>query len=127
MTNKVLVDTNVVLRYLLDDDDDQSLIAEHVIDGYAWTTPEVLAEVSYVLDSVYEMSRKDIHAALCVISHEIELMPAIAGEAIRHYGESNLDFVDCMMVAYAEAGYRTFSFDKGVNHRISDTRRKQID
>lgn len=123
MKNKVLIDTNVALRFLLDDIDEMALIAEHVIDGDAWTTPEVLAEMSFVLDKYYGMSRKDIHACLCIISHEVELVPPITEEAIRHFGESNLDFVDCMMTAYAEAGYRTFSFDKGINRRISEIRR----
>ena len=78
MQNKVLIDTNVILRFLLDDNEEQALIAEHVIDGDAWNTPEVLAEITYVLGSVYGMPRKDIHDALCIISNEIEIKPAIA-------------------------------------------------
>ena len=62
--DKTLIDTNVILRYLIDDDEEQSLIAEHLIDGGAWTTPEVLAEMTWVLGSVYRQSRKRIGSAL---------------------------------------------------------------
>ena len=121
--NKVLADTNVILRYILDDIDDMALIAEHIVDGGAWTTPEVLAEVTYIMSRYYEAPREDVYATLCMISNDIEIKPSLTENAIRHYGETNLDFVDCMMVAYAEAGYRTFSFDKGINKRIADIRR----
>ncbi len=120
--NKVLIDTNVLLRYLLDDDESMALIAEHIIDGGAWTTPEVLAEITYVLDSVYGLPRQDIHAALCIVANQVELRPQeISLEAIREYGETKLDLVDCMMISYAKAGStRVFSFDKRINRRLSE-------
>ena len=119
--NNVLIDTNVILRYLLEDNEEMALIAEHLIDGGAWSTPEVLAEVTYVLESVYNLPREDIHAALCIIDGHVELRPSgITTNAIREYGETKLDFVDCMHVAYAAASERTFTFDKEINRRISE-------
>ena len=120
--NNILVDTNVLLRYLLDDEESMALIAEQVINGGAWATPEVLAEITYVLESVYELPRAEIHAALCVISNNVELRPAsICNVAIKEYGETNLDFVDCIIVAYAKASNeRIFSFDKGINKRLTE-------
>lgn len=119
--NRTLIDTNVLLRYLLDDVEDQSLIAEHLIDGDAWTTPEVLAEVSYVLESAYHSSREDVHAALCIIENHVELMPQqVSSQAIKVYGDSNLDFVDCMVVAYDQLNIsNTLSFDKEINKYLS--------
>ena len=121
MMSSILIDTNVILRYLLDDDENMALIAEHLIDGDVWTTPDVLAEITYVLESVYELPRKDIHAALCIVANHVELRPeTVVLEAIREYGETKLDFVDCMMVAYAKAGgERVFSFDKEINLRLT--------
>lgn len=118
----VLIDTNVILRYLLDDNEDMALISEHLIDGGAWTTPEVLAEITYVLESVYGLPRRDIYAALCIIANHVALRPEqIALSAIREYGETKLDFVDCMMVAYAKTGTeRVFSYDKEINRRLSE-------
>lgn len=122
MENNILIDTNVLLRYLLDDIEEMALIAEHLIDGGAWTTPEVLAEITYVLESVYDLPRADIHAALCIIANLVELRPCEATlSAIKEYGETKLDFVDCMMTAYSRAcGERVFTFDKEINRRLSE-------
>lgn len=119
--NKPLLDTNVILRYLLDDLEDQSLIAEHLIDGGAWTTPEILAEVTYILEDYYEVERKDIAAALCIIANNLDFEPQDAAlQAIKEYDSSNLDFVDCMVVAYHRLGISdVFSFDKDVNRRLT--------
>ena len=122
--NNVLIDTNVILRYLLEDNEEMALTAEHIIDGGAWTTSEVLAEVTYILEKYYEMPREDVAWALNIIYIKVETRPQrIVLRAISEYEATNLDFVDCMMVAYAiEGRERTFSFDKGINKRISQIR-----
>ena len=58
--SKVWVDTNVVLRYLLRDNDKQSPIAKDIIEGGAFLIPEVLMETSHVLRSFYNVDRMDI-------------------------------------------------------------------
>jgi len=112
-----LVDTNVLLRYIIDDNEEMALIAEQVIEGGAWTTPEVLAEVSFVLNRVYGVSRDKIAASLYVIANHVVLEPQeVCLAAIKVYENSSLDFVDCMIVAYRECGEsKVFSFDKGIN------------
>lgn len=122
--DKVLIDANVTLRYLLDDNEDMSLTAEHIIDGGAWTTPECIAEVTYVLEKYYGLSRYEISWALGIIDIKIDIIPQdIVGRAIKEYEETKLDFVDCMLVAYATAGAeRVFTFDKGIRKRISALR-----
>ena len=49
---KVLVDTNVILRYILNDNEDMAMEAANIIKNGAITLPEVLAEVVYVLNIV---------------------------------------------------------------------------
>ena len=117
----ILIDANVILRYLLDDDEDMSLIAEQIINSDAWTTPEVMAEVEYVLRDVYELPRKDIHAAFCEIGGVVHFEPEdVILQAIKEYKGSNLDFVDCILIAYQRLGItRVFTFDKGINKRLS--------
>ena len=119
--NKTLVDTNVILRYLLDDNEDQALLAEHLIDGGAWTTPEVLAEVTYVLEHYYEIERREIATALFQIAHTLDFeQPDVSIEAIKEYDSTNLDFVDCMIVAYDKLGIsNVFTFDKDLNRRLT--------
>lgn len=121
MNKNILIDANVILRYLLDDIEDLSLIAEQIINSDSWTTPEVLAEVEYVLRDVYELSRKDIHAAFCELAGVVYFEPQdIILKAIQEYADSNLDFVDCILVAYSKLGKsRVFTFDKGINKRLT--------
>ena len=122
--NKILIDNNVILRYLLDDVEEMALMAEQMIEGGAWTTPEVLAEMTYVLESVYGFSRRDIAAALNTVFIHVEVRPYdVVGRAIREYDNTDLDFVDCMMIAYsAEGNERVLTFDKRVNRRLADMR-----
>lgn len=51
--NMKLVDANVILRYLLNDHQEMSQQAKAVIDSGAYTKPEIIAEVVYVLKGVY--------------------------------------------------------------------------
>ena len=44
-----LIDANVILRYLLNDDREMSQKAKSVISEGAYTKPEIIAEVVYVL------------------------------------------------------------------------------
>ena len=120
--NRILIDTNVILRYLLDDVEEMALIAEQIIEGGARTTPEVLAEMTYVLETVYGFSRKDICAALNTVFIYVEVAPYdVVGRAIRQYEATELDFVDFMMIAYAtENNERVLTFDKGINRRLSE-------
>ena len=122
--NRILIDTNVILRYLLDDVEDMALIAEQMIEGGAWTTPEILAEMTYVLESVYGVPRKDICAALNTVFIQVEVRPyEVVRQAIREYEETELDFVDCMIAAYSKVeNQRVFTFDAGINRRLSQTR-----
>lgn len=117
-----LIDANVLLRYILDDNEEMALQAELLIQGGAWTTPEVLAEVTYVLESVYQVERSEIAGVLEMIANSVELeSQLICMEAIRIYRNSKLDYVDCMIAAYAIKGNEHFfSFDKALNRYVAD-------
>ena len=102
-------------------------MGEQAIEGGAWTTPEVLAEMTYVLGSVYEIQKKDICTALNTVFIHVEVRPYdVVKEAIREYEQTKLDFVDCMIVAYAKVGdERVFTFDAEINRRLSQTRKSK--
>ena len=110
----VLVDASVILRYLLGDHEEMAEEARSVILAGAETVPAVLAEVVYVPDGVYGVPRVEIAAALLDLLDDVLVEPA--GEmrtAVRTYGETSLDFVDCMLVAAcAESGRRVLTFDR---------------
>ena len=112
-----LLDTNTILRYLLHDNEQQrSATVDAIMEG-ASTTTEVLAEVAYVLSSVYKVSRADISWALhCVILDvKVENLKSVR-YALGLFNQTNLDFVDCLLVAYHKVlGLDVMSFDKKLN------------
>lgn len=116
-TKKILLDTNVLLRYILNDNEEMNRIASEIIDGNVYTVPEVLAEVAYVLAKVYEADRKDIATFMSAIVEDVDVEPAhVVEKAIEVYRDNNLDFVDCMLVAYNKIeGTTVFTFDKKMN------------
>jgi predicted nucleic-acid-binding protein len=65
------VDTNVLVRLITRDDEKQTRSAEEFIAKGAWVSHLVLAETSWVLDSVYDRSREEIASAVeMLLSHE---------------------------------------------------------
>ena len=116
-TEKTLLDTNVLLRYILNDNEEMSRIASELIDGTVYTVPEVLAEVAYVLAKVYKANRADIATFLSAIVNDVDVEPAhVVEKAIEVYRDNNLDFVDCMLIAYNKVeGTKVFTFDKKMN------------
>ena len=65
-----LIDTNVILRYLLDDIPEQADKAESVIKQGSFTLPEIIAEVVYVLTKLYKVPRNEIKS---IVRHEIKI------------------------------------------------------
>ena len=116
-TEKTLLDTNVLLRYILNDNEEMSRIASELIDGTVYTVPEVLAEMAYVLAKVYKANRADIATFLSAIVNDVDVEPAhVVEKAIEVYRDNNLDFMDCMLVAYNKVeGTKVFTFDKKMN------------
>lgn len=53
-----LIGTNVILRYVLEDNEEMFAEAERVIDDGAFVLPEVIAEVVYVLVKVYKLGKQ---------------------------------------------------------------------
>ena len=111
----IILDTNMILRYLLNDDQEMADIAEqHLNAGDASVTIEVIAEVVYVLKGVYSMDR-DVIAE--TVKGFLELVNCqemvVLNLALDTYAERNLDFVDCVLYGYhAVKGIEIATFDK---------------
>lgn len=110
-----LLDANMILRYLLNDNEEMANEAEALIsEGYVQVTIEVMAEVVYVLKGVYSIERNEIKNSLLhflseVKSNDKEVLKA----GLEAYAEENLDFVDCILYAYNRVrGYEIKTFDK---------------
>ena len=117
---KILIDANVLLRYLLNDVEEMAKKSAEIINAGAFTLPEVIAEVIYVLKSVYKVSREEISEAILKILNEIEVEHKnIVIESVKIFSETNLDFVDCILIAYNRIeNVKIFSFDKKLNNRL---------
>ena len=119
----VIFDTNMILRYLLDDQQEMADKAEQYLDaGDVYVTIEVVAEVIYVLKGVYSMERSKI---VDTVKGFLELVHcqemAVLNRALDVYGERNLDFVDCVLYGYhIVKGAEIATFDKKLLKLISD-------
>lgn len=117
---KILIDANVILRYLLNDVEEMAKKSAEIINAGAFTLPEVIAEVIYVLKSVYKVERGEISNAILKILEEIEVeRKNIVIESVKIFSETNLDFVDCILIAYNRLeNFEVFSFDKKLNNKL---------
>lgn len=98
------VDTNVVVRFLTDDDPAQAAIARRLIEsGPVLLLDSVLLETEWVLRSLYGYPRDHIHQALAtfVAVDHVVLSPTTAAiEALGWY-EQGMDFADALHLAAA--------------------------
>lgn len=121
-TNSSVVDTNVVLRYLLQDDENLYRRAREffhrVRDAQenAYFPDGVIAECIYVLAGRYGVKRDEIAARLLELIAFRGVDPQnrrMLRTALDLYRSRNVDFVDAVVAATArERGWRVFSFDR---------------
>lgn len=114
----VMLDTNMILRYLLDDNENMASVAEQIIQREnVQVSIETIAEVIYVLKGVYGVERQKIGEKLLDFLNEVSATePEILKLGIKTYAEHNLDFPDCVLYAYNRVkGYEIKTFDKKLN------------
>ena len=111
-----MLDTNAVLRFLLEDDEEKAACVQRAIEHESCLVPvEVLAEAVYVLTKFYHVERSLIQQKLLgVLKNEnvTTTNQKVVETALRYYGETKLDFVDCLMIGYAIIdGHQILTFD----------------
>jgi predicted nucleic-acid-binding protein len=104
------VDTNVLVRLIVRDDEAQLLVAENFIENGAWISHLVLAETVGVLDAVLERSPAQIAAALDMLLDHKQLTlqePEVVASALKLYRQRpTLGFSDCLFLEIArKAGH----------------------
>ena len=117
---RTLIDANVVLRYMLHDDETKFPVAEKTIREGAYLLPEVLAEVVYVLLGVYSVPREEIASRLQILVKEVQTEhPEVLVTALTTFGTTSLDFVDCLLAACnTHLGDKVVSFDSKLNRLL---------
>ena len=122
MTQRRLIDTNLIVRHLVQDHERHAKLASKLFaacdrgDIVLVILPVVLAECVFVLESFYKQPRANIAQALkCLIgSPGIELgdLP-IYLDALTRYARTQLHIVDCMIAATAASqGIPVATFDQ---------------
>ena len=131
MSKRRLVDTNLIVRYLVQDHERHAEAAGKLFaacdrgDLVMVVLPAVLAECVFVLESFYECARGEIASALgsLISSPGIEIDRApIHLDALDRYRKTKIHFVDCMIAATAaEARIPVATFDLGFR-KFADVR-----
>jgi predicted nucleic-acid-binding protein len=109
VSKRRLVDTNLIVRYLVQDHEKHAKAAGKLFDAcdrgdvVIVVSPAVLAECVFVLESFYEHPRGDIASALgrLISSPGVEIDAAIHLDALDRYRKTKVHFVDCLIAATA--------------------------
>ena len=100
----VIVDANVILRYLLNDVKDLAIKGKHILENlHVFIPNEIVAEVVYVLQKFYEVPRNEISSRIIelVKFKNIDMSnKAVIIKSLDIYKSKKIDFVDCILCAY---------------------------
>lgn len=104
------IDTNGLVRLIVRDDAKQAAAAESFVAGGCWVSHLVLAEVVWVLDSVYELESGRIATAVEMLLNHSDLFvqdPETVAAALSQYRQKpGLGFSDCLILETARrAGF----------------------
>lgn len=121
--NMKIADANIVLRYLLNDHEELSEKATVIIENNEVLLPnEVIAEIVYVLEKVYEVKNEEISDILLELfkyTHIVVDDIDVLEEAFLLFGKRRLDFVDTLLYAYNKVkGHQIYTFDKKLNRLL---------
>lgn len=114
------VDTNVLVRLITRDDPAQLAAAERFVEKGVWVSHLALAEMTWVLDAVYQRSASEIATAVDLLlnHHELSLQePDVVAAALEKFrSRSAVGFSDCLLLEIARrAGHLPLgTFDRAL-------------
>jgi predicted nucleic-acid-binding protein len=120
------LDTNVLVRYLAQDDRIQSPIATKFLEGSltkeepGFVTTVVLAELVWVLESNYQLGREQVANLLDGLLRANQLKfqdPDSANQAVRDFRTGKADYVDCLIQRLGSGAgcSHTMTFDRAAS------------
>ena len=126
----IALGTNALVRLLIDDNEKQAGIVKELIVSaekqgrQILILTEVLIETVWVLESVYECTREDIHSFLETLAHTSAFVltePQLVINTIRHFRKGG-DFADIIIVMQAlnHQAKKMLSFDKKLQKLFPD-------
>ena len=114
------VDTNVVVRYLVIDDDPQRARATEIVEnGPIFVSVSVILECEWVLRSVYGFTRSQIVGAFRGLfgAPGVEVGDAVSVERAMRLADGGLDLADALHLAQAGHCEAFVTFDKALARR----------
>lgn len=116
------LDTNVLVRYIMQDDAKQSALATRLVESLSVESPGFIAlvsvvELAWVLSSAYGLDRAQLIEAFETLLRTKEIIVDRAEtvwKALRIFRSANADFADCLIERSASAAgcERTMTFDR---------------
>jgi predicted nucleic-acid-binding protein len=117
------LDTNVMVRYIMQDDSKQSPLATRIMESLSaealgFVPLVVIVELSWVLSSAYDLDRDQLVTAFEALLRTKELVVErgeTVWKALRHFRQTSADFADCLISCSAETAgcAKTMTFDRG--------------
>jgi predicted nucleic-acid-binding protein len=117
------LDTNVLVRYIMQDDPKQSPKASALIeslnaDNLGFITLVSIVELYWVLTTSYELTGQQVKQALEVLLRTKQIIVDRADQvlrALRVFDDSKADFADCLIerTAVSAGCEQTMTFDVG--------------
>lgn len=125
----LIVDANIVLRYLLLDNVELAEKASEIIENNNIFLPfEVIAEVVYVLEKVYRIERAEICRSIKELLEDENIHTYdsnILNKALEIFSSKKIDFVDTLLCGYSLVrGDEVKTFDNKINIYISKEKEK---
>jgi len=117
------LDTNVLVRYIMQDDAKQSSLATRIVESLTaeslgFVPLVAVVELAWVLSSAYELNRSQLIEAFGALLRTRELVVERAEtvwKGLRLLQRTGGDFADCLIACSAEAAgcAKTMTFDRG--------------
>jgi len=117
------LDTNVLVRYVMQDDARQSARATRLIESFSGEEPGFVAlvavlELAWVLAGSYGLGRAQVAAALESLLRSKELVvdrADLVAQALNRFRDAGADFADALIerIAVAAGCPATMTFDAG--------------
>ena len=117
------LDTNILIRYVVQDDEEQVLAATRLIESQCseqstgFISVVVLIELAWVLSAAYEYSKSVVAAVVAQILRTTEFTVEdgdIVWQALREFETGNADFADCLIAHrnHSSGCTTTYTFDR---------------
>ena len=101
----IYLDTNIVLRYLLDDHIKLSVKARQIIDSETnlFICDGVCAEIVYVLGKVYKVERELVKQTISDFINKDNITVSskqIINKSLEIFSQQNIDYIDSLLCAF---------------------------